>query len=294
MTEIPVAPTFLPYVLFALTWAVLWLLLSMAPDGLRLLKMLALRIAPRLMARPLIAQLIDRGRARMTPLQAYLPTMAILALGIGATLMIGEDFIELAASAQAESPAVIDIDQTVYTWASSMRSPGSTSFFVAFTLLGTPVGLAIVTAIATAVLLARRHRGRTFYLIITSVVGGLLNLALKGMFARARPDLTVALRQAHGYSFPSGHAMGSMIVLGALAYVVSRTHYSWRSRSAAMALLLTTVLTIGLSRIYLGVHWISDIVAGYAAGLIWVIVATVAFEAFWRIRQIRAGRAEEA
>jgi membrane-associated phospholipid phosphatase len=279
---------YVPHLLFALTWAVLWLVLLPLPDLGRRIRLLA----PRLMARLRLAGAWKRGRSRMGPLQAYLPTIAILVLGIVATSMIGEDFVELAVLLRQESPAVLDVDQSVYRWAASMRSDPATSFFLLFTYVGGPIGLAVLGTGVAALLFVRRHRGLALYVLITAVMGGLMNLVLKGLFERARPDLAEALRQAHGYSFPSGHAMGSMIVLGSLAYVMARSWGPWRLRSATIALLIASIATVGLSRVYLGVHWISDIGAGFAAGFVWLVVATVAFEAFWRIREIRGGREE--
>jgi len=279
---------YVPHLLFALTWAVLWLVLLPLPDLWRRGKLLA----PRLMARLRLAGAWKRGRSRMGPLQAYLPTIAILVLGIVATSMIGEDFVELAVLLRQESPVVLDVDQSVYRWAASMRSDPATMFFVTFTHLGGPIGLAVLGTGVAALLFVRRHRGLALYVLITAVMGGLMNLVLKGLFERARPDLAEALRQAHGYSFPSGHAMGSMIVLGSLAYVMARSWGPWRLRSATIAFLIASIATVGVSRVYLGVHWISDIGAGFAAGFVWLVVATVSFEAFWRIREIRGGREE--
>jgi membrane-associated phospholipid phosphatase len=279
---------YLPHLFFAMAWAVFWLVLLPMPELGRRAKLLA----PRLMTRLRLARVWERGRARMGPLQAYLPTIAILALGIVATLMIGEDFVELAVLLRQESPIVLDVDQSVYRWAASMRSAPATRFFVTFTHIGGPIGLAILGTAVAVVLFVRRHRGLALYVMVTAILGGLMNLLLKGLFERARPDLAEALRQAHGYSFPSGHAMGSMIILGSLAYVMARAWGPWRLRSATMALLIASILAVGLSRVYLGVHWISDIAAGYAAGFVWLVVATVAFEAFWRIREIRGGAHE--
>lgn len=189
----------------------------------------------------------------------------------------------------AGNPAVLHIDQRAFALASSLRSPSATAFFTAFTLAGTPVGLGVI-ALAAALWLGRHHRGRALYVVSTSAAGAVLNVVLKTMFARARPNLETALRSAKGYSFPSGHAMGSMIVLGALVYVVARSSVPWRLRSAIIAFLGTTILAIGMSRVYLGVHWISDIGAGFAAGLVWLIFATVTFEMIRRVRQIRQRR----
>jgi membrane-associated phospholipid phosphatase len=280
--------SYLPYLFFALTWAVLLLVLLPMPDAWRGLK----HLAPRLLARPRLARAWARGRARMGTMHAYLPTMAILAVGTVATLMIGEDFVELAVLLRHQSPVMLDFDRMVYRWAASMRSHPATLFFVTFTRIGSPVGMAVIALGAAAFLFVRRHRGLALYVAVTGSMSGLINLLLKEMFARARPDLAEALRKAHGYSFPSGHAMGSMVVLGSLAYVVARLRGRWRLRSATIAFLLSSVVAVGLSRVYLGVHWISDIAAGYVAGTVWLVVATVTFEAFWRIRRIRSGRKE--
>ena len=98
------------------------------------------------------------------------------------------------------------------------------------------------------------------------------------------------MRDAHGYSFPSGHAMGSTIVFGAFAYLAFRILNNWRPRAAALAFCCSMILAICASRIYLGVHWISDVAAGVSAGLIWLVATTVAYETFRRIRMIRALR----
>ncbi len=275
--------SYLPHLLFALTWAVLWLVLLPVPEVWSGLK----RVAPRL-THPRIARAWERGRARMGAMHAYLPTMTILAFGIVATLVIGEDFVELAVLLRQESPLMLDIDRMVYRWAASMRSDPATLFFLAFTHIGGPIGLAVIALGVAVLLFEQRHRGLSLYVTVTGSMSGVLNLLLKEIFARTRPDLAEALRRATGYSFPSGHAMGSMVVFGSLAYVVARVHGRWRPRSATIAVLLSSIVAVGLSRVYLGVHWISDIAAGYVAGMVWLVVATVTFEAFWRIREIRS------
>ena len=88
--------------------------------------------------------------------------------------------------------------------------------------------------------------------------------------------------------------MGSTIVFGAFAYLAFRILNRWRPRAAALAFCVSMILAICASRIYLGVHWISDVGAGIAAGLIWLITATVAYETFRRIHRIRVLRARAA
>ena len=222
----------------------------------------------------------------------YFPVIVVLAAGIALTAFAGDAFIDIAERVHADSPALKKIDADTHEWARFTRTSGATLFFTTLTLIGTPVGLGALVAIVAGTL-AFRHRYRwAAYLLVTTTLGGLLNLQLKSYFARARPELAEALRNAHGYSFPSGHAMGSAVTFGALAYLAFRVLSRWRDRAAAIAFAATMILAIAASRIYLGVHWISDVGAGIAAGLIWVTAATVAYEAMRRIRMVRAFRAK--
>ena len=224
----------------------------------------------------------------------YLPVFVVLAAGIAATAMAGDGFLDIVEELQAESPELHAIDRDIHDWAITTRTPGATFFLTTLTIIGTPAGLGALVLIAAVVLALRRRWRWAAYLLVTSVLGGLLNLQLKSYFARARPELAEALREAHGYSFPSGHAMGSTVVFGAFAYLAFRILSRWKSRAAALAFACSMILAICASRIYLGVHWISDVAAGIAAGLIWLATATVAYEAFRRIRLVRSLRAKRA
>lgn len=245
-----------------------------------------------LVAEPAIERVLKRS-AHWTAAfryRDYVPVLVVVAAGLAATLVAGDAFEDLAELLHEESPELREIDSAVHEWARYTRTAGSTRFFTTMTLVGTPVGLGILAGIVGIALLAKQRWRWAAYLAFTTCVGGLLNLQLKSFFARERPELAEALRHASGYSFPSGHAMGSIVVFGALAYLGLRALPRWRWRAAALALALTLTLAIASSRIYLGVHWISDIAAGLAAGLIWVTTTTVAYETFRRIRMVRSLR----
>lgn len=239
---------------------------------------------------PLLERLLARlaHRAAKFRYRDYLPVFLVLAAGVAISLLAGHAFAELAEGVRESSPALAAFDTAVHDTAALARSDGSTRLFVTMTLIGTPVGMAIVTLVVSALLTMRKHATWAVYLLVTGGVGGLLNLVLKGFFERARPDLAEALRRAQGYSFPSGHAMGSTIVFCALGYLAFRSLHDWRTRAAALAFAATMAIAISASRIYLGVHWISDVAAGMAAGLIWFATTTVAYETFRRIRRVRA------
>ena len=122
-----------------------------------------------------------------------------------------------------------------------------------------------------------------------SVVGGFaLNSLLKISFQRARPDLWQALVAEHTYSFPSGHAAMSTVFYGGLAAVA--LHLSKRPAVRVTAIVFATIaaVTISATRVYLGAHWTTDVVAGMLVGLFWVIVAAVATEHVARRTAARA------
>ncbi|HUP46034.1 MAG TPA: phosphatase PAP2 family protein [Thermoanaerobaculia bacterium] len=225
----------------------------------------------------------------------YVPVVVLLAAGGLASAVAGNQFLDLAELVHERSEVLQRVDTDIHRWAEEQRSAGATLFFTAFTYLGSPVGLGLIVAGVAAGLAARGRYRWAIYLIATSLAGALLVIELKVLFSRARPDLAVALRTAQGYSFPSGHAMGTTIVFGAISYLILRAKKPWRVRAAGLAAAAAIIAAVSMSRVYLGVHWISDIAAGLSAGTLWVVTATVAYETSRRIRMIRAlrrGRAE--
>jgi membrane-associated phospholipid phosphatase len=217
----------------------------------------------------------------------YLPVAAILIAGALLTAWAGDGFLDLAESVRAKNAALVQTDARIHDWSITERSPGATKFFIFMTIIGGPVGVAAIVGIVAVILAILRRWRWLIYLAVTAGGGGLLNLELKRYFARARPAVAEMLRRANGYSFPSGHAMGSAVAFGALAYLAFRAIRSWPAKTAVMAFLYTLVAAIALSRVYLGVHWISDVLAGVTAGTVWVTTTTVAYETLRRIRRVR-------
>ena len=244
------------------------------------------------LTRPILPRLAHRTAAFRY--RDFLPVFVLVGAGGVVAVMAGDGFIDIAESVHANNPRLAQADRDVHEWARTSRADGRTEFFLTATRGGDPIVLGAIVGI-TGVALALRHRWRWLaYLLITTGGGALLNLALKHYFARTRPNLAEALRNAHGYSFPSGHAMGSTIVFGTLAYLAFRVLHHWGAQTAAVAAAITITVCVAMSRVYLGVHWISDVGGGVTAGLIWLTVTTVGYEAFRRIRKIRSLRAQRA
>lgn len=229
--------------------------------------------------------------AHSGPIGSYAPILLVMAAGAIAAIGAGYLFVELAEQARLTTSAVYRADQAIHTWFGHERQAGMTALLSTVTTIGGSVGLGTIAAVVAATLLVRKERASAVFVVVTAAVGALLNLGLKMIFARARPDMASALVVARWYSFPSGHAMGSFITFGALAYIALRQPWRWAAKSAGLAIALTMVVLVGLSRVYLGVHWTSDIAGGWSAGAVWLAAAVMAFEMLLRLRQRRRGAA---
>jgi undecaprenyl-diphosphatase len=110
-------------------------------------------------------------------------------------------------------------------------------------------------------------------LLLAATVGGiLLNDVLKGLFGRPRPDTALHLTEVRSLSFPSGHAMESAIIYLTLAALMARLVQGRTLRLYVLAVAALVTLLVGLSRVYLGVHYPSDVLAGWTAGLAWALL----------------------
>ena len=148
------------------------------------------------------------------------------------------------------------------------------------TFLGTPVWFYFIVTVA-AVFLWRRGRHRLVaYLITTSLVGGAIDSVVKILVDRPRPSLEEPIITAHGKSFPSGHAMSSTVVYGALLLTFLPA-VPKRRRAFVIGAYVFLVAAIGFSRLALGVHYLTDVLGGFALGAAWLIASTAAFS-IWR------------
>lgn len=153
-----------------------------------------------------------------------------------------------------------------------LASPTMTVVMRGISFLGSTLFLTLAT-IAIVIWFARRKWGREAKLFAITMAGaGLLNVALKLAFKRSRPVPFFDLFPPESYSFPSGHALTSCCFFGAFAAILTARIKSRRVRTIVWILAITMFLLIGLSRIYLGVHHTTDVIAGFAAALIWILV----------------------
>ncbi|MGI8632676.1 MAG: phosphatase PAP2 family protein [Solirubrobacterales bacterium] len=168
--------------------------------------------------------------------------------------------------------------EAIHEWV--LERQGFVSILDRVSLLGKPLWLAFIVTLAGIYVFVRGRRRLALYLVVAVAGGGLVDSAVKIAVNRPRPELTEPLAHAFGKSFPSGHAMSSMVTYGVLLLVllpvVSR---AWRAFAWSAAGLL--VVLIGASRLMLGVHFVSDVLGGWILGIAWLSAVTAAFS-IWR------------
>jgi undecaprenyl-diphosphatase len=161
----------------------------------------------------------------------------------------------------------IPFDVPILQFAHSLAREGFDSFFVVISQLGYLYGVVPFDIGFTLVLIHLRRFREATYAAIALGGSALLNIAAKQGFARDRPSLWESIAPEHNYSFPSGHAMGSATLACVLTLLAWRTSWRWPVAATTAAF----VVLVGLSRIYLGVHYPSDILAGWAVATAWAV-----------------------
>jgi membrane-associated phospholipid phosphatase len=182
------------------------------------------------------------------------------------------------------SGELVSVDGTVVMWVHNHATDLATLVLSTVTWLGGSQVLLAVTLLAALALLLWRRVAHAALMAAALAGGEALNWALKAAFERPRPSFADPLVTAAGFSFPSGHAMVSLTVYGALAFVIAAGLRSRRGQLLVVSSAIALVLAIGFSRVYLGVHYASDVLAAYSAGLAWLTICALTLLAASRLR----------
>jgi undecaprenyl-diphosphatase len=179
----------------------------------------------------------------------------------------------------ASATGPLEFDENAFALAKSMQSAGFTQFIEFITFFASRHFMTAAALMLIAYFLfVRRHKWYSLKVPVVALGSISLNLVLKYFFDRQRPDLPLV--EASGLSFPSGHSMIAASFYSLIIYLTWKHVKSKPLRNFLVALLVIFILLIGFSRIYLRVHFATDVVAGFAAGILWVIIG------IWSLRKI--------
>lgn len=165
------------------------------------------------------------------------------------------------------------MDEAVLTWVESHRTEALDRVALEITALGNLATLTVLVLTVSVFLWLTRHRLSVALLMIAVAGGAILNILLKEQFGRPRPDVVEWGTEVVSPSFPSGHAMAAAVAYGTVAYLGGRLEPTRTLRWTTWTFAALLILAIGASRVYLGVHYPSDVVAGFIAGLAWTAFA---------------------
>ncbi|UBH07575.1 phosphatase PAP2 family protein [Macrococcus armenti] len=163
------------------------------------------------------------------------------------------------------------IDNEVYEFIYSSESFITTSIMLGYTKIGEVWSMILLSLLIVCYLMLKRMKIDALFFALSMILSGILNPLLKNIFDRERPTL-LRLIDITGFSFPSGHAMGSCAFFGSLAILISKNTSS-SFKPYFIGLCVFTILMISISRVYLGVHYPTDIIAGIIGGIVCIILS---------------------
>lgn len=203
----------------------------------------------------------------------YIMAAAVAAVSLLAFVLLGR------AVATAGAPTLLDVYATGILFA--LRSPVAGRVFLGATYAGGPWSIAGLAAVSALVLLRRRERSLALLIAAGLAAGLLIDPVFKHLYVRVRPPVYVALIPSpESLSYPSGHAFSSLVFLALVVFVCMRLTSRTGARVGVVGACALGALLVGLSRVYLGVHWMTDVLGGWALASAWVAVLLGSFAAF--------------
>jgi membrane-associated phospholipid phosphatase len=228
--------------------------------------------------------LVTSSTARATASASSGTQSAVSLFGSMSFTVCGVMFAELL-DGVLDHEDVARLDRPVTAYVAGHRTDALTLVFRVLTTIGSAAVLIPLTLGAAAVLAWRSRAWRPLWIVAVTLTGSqLLVFAIKLAVARPRPATIFAVITANGYSFPSGHATSSLAALGIVAWLAGKLRTSLPVRLAIWAAALAVAAGIGLSRIWLGVHYLSDVLAAWVLGAAWLTVVITTITASTHLR----------
>ena len=221
-----------------------------------------------------------------------LVTFLGMAVGLLGLFWLGSEVLE--GDTFALDKAILRGLRTTHDLALPIGPRWLTGAVVDITALGGVTVLTLITLLVVGFLLASRKSSTALFVAAAVASGALFSSGLKGVFVRPRPELVPHLVQIGSTSFPSGHAMNSAMVYLTLAALLARSQERASVRLYLLGIAIALTLLVGMTRVYLGVHWPSDVIAGWSIGAIWAVLCSLVGKFLQRKRKIEQPSAGQA
>ena len=214
----------------------------------------------------------------------HMTLLLVLAVGLVPALALTLVSAEVY-EAVTEADGVAGLDRPALELALQLRSPGADAAVTGFTNLAGSIGLPIIAGLVVLVMCLRWRSWTPLILTAAAAAGSLLmTVSGKALIGRTRPDLADAVPPYESSaSFPSGHTLNSLVIAGVLAYLVILHVRTRRAKTAAVAAAAAFTLAVGLSRVYLGHHWLTDVLVAWTLGAAWLAVVVTAHQLLRRL-----------
>jgi undecaprenyl-diphosphatase len=193
---------------------------------------------------------------------------AFLVVGFGVALMTTAGLVEL--HDEILKASFQQRDQAIQSWVHGFTRPVLTVFMRALSWIGSPFATALAVALSAGLLWWRRLKDDAVLVAAAALGGVALDEVMKLHFKRIRPEVPWAFVHEHSFSFPSGHSVLAMVMYGVIVYKTQDKLRSRWAKAALMAGAFVMVMGIGVSRVYLGAHYPSDVAGGYFVGAVWL------------------------
>ncbi|WP_241987535.1 phosphatase PAP2 family protein [Cryobacterium sp. MDB2-33-2] len=190
-----------------------------------------------------------------------------------------------------DADGVAGLDRPLLNFAISLRSPLLDMILTGYTQIAGPIGMPII-AVAAILILAIHRQSWTPVILIVAAGGGslLMTVAGKDLFGRDRPPLVDAVPPyEYSASFPSGHTLNAVAVVGVIAYLLILRQKGFRARAVTISAAALFALTTGLDRVYLGHHWVTDVLGAWLLGAAWLALVITAHQLYLTVRVMRDG-----
>jgi membrane-associated phospholipid phosphatase len=191
--------------------------------------------------------------------------------------------------AVAENDGISELDQPALDSAIALRTATNTQVATWFTHLGGPIGMTVIASVITFAMVWRWRSRTPLVLMLIATAGSLLMTSVgKAVVGRPRPPLSEAVPPyEYAFSFPSGHTLNSTVIAGVVAYLLLRRLTTTWARTLTVVLAVLWAVTMGLSRVFLGHHWLTDVAFAWLLGSAWLALIITAHRLFLTVRRGR-------